>query len=73
MALTEEERTEKIAQLKALEQAISTGALRIEYADKRIEYKHNDQILQAIALLKNELGLLPRKRSRRQAIFDRGL
>ena len=60
------------AQLDALIAAIASGATKVEYADKTIEYRS----LAEMRSLKNEmeicLGLAKKKGGRRVAIFSSG-
>lgn len=60
------------AQLDKLEEAIATGALEVEYGDKRVRYRSMAEMLQARELMARALG--KRKKSdRRYAEFHKGL
>ncbi len=59
-----------------LKEAIATGALRVEYADKRIEYRSLDDMLRTLALMEKDLGLIDTKKNnggRVVGIFNKGL
>ena len=43
-------------QLIALEQALASGALTVEYADRRITYRSIDDLKKAIQVVKAELN-----------------
>jgi len=42
-----------------LEAAIGQGALKVEYADKRVTYRSLDEMMRILKLMKADLGLLP--------------
>lgn len=50
MAFTEE-------QLEAIEAAIASGTLIVQYSDKRVEYRSFDDLLRARNLIREALGL----------------
>jgi len=43
--------------LNKLKDAIATGAKRVKYADKEVEYKSFDDMVKAKNLIESELGL----------------
>lgn len=45
------------SQLEALEIAISSGTLTVEYSDKRVTYQDLDAMLKLRAIMRQELGL----------------
>lgn len=69
MALTTED---KQSLLDALEKSIFEGVLRVEYGDKKVEYRSLNEMIRTRDLLKGELGLLTRPR-RTYASFSKGL
>ncbi len=46
--------------LKAIEQAIASGALRVEYNDRTVIYRSMDELLKAREVIKRALGLTKR-------------
>lgn len=49
--------------LIALEQAIATGARKVKYSDKEVEYRSLDEMYQILNDMKQELGVgKPRRR-----------
>ena len=62
-------------QYDTLKNAIAEGALRVEYADKRIEYRSLDQMERLLATMATELGLTPAKQKgyRRVGTFSKGV
>lgn len=44
-------------QLDALEEAIAQGALIVRYADKQVQYRSLDEMLQLRDMIRQELGL----------------
>lgn len=44
-------------QLDALEEAIAQGALIVRYADKSVQYRSLDEMLQLRDMIRQELGL----------------
>ncbi len=61
--------------LVVLEKAISTGATKVKYADKEVEYRSLEEMFQIREQIKDELGLngtSPNK-GRRFASFNKGL
>lgn len=49
MAFTQED-------IDELKKAIASGALKVEYADKKIEYKSNTQMFEALRLMEKEVN-----------------
>lgn len=61
-------------QYDTLKAAIAQGALRVEYADKRIEYKSDTEMRRLLEEMEVDLGLVPVKNgSRRVGSFSKGL
>jgi hypothetical protein len=46
-----------LARSEQLEEAIGTGALEVQYTDKRVKYRSLDEMIKAFTLMKRELGL----------------
>lgn len=65
MAWTESDLTE-------LESAIKSGARRVKYADKEVEYRDLSEMLQVRNMMRKELGVAA-GRQRVYASFDKGL
>ena len=62
------------AQLAALEEAIAQGALVVQYADKRVEYRSLDDMQRIRRQMRLDLGLdTPGSGHRRYARHDKGL
>lgn len=60
-------------QLAALEAAIAQGALVVEYADKRVEYRSLNEMLKIRDLMRESLCPDTGKGNRRFAVFSKGL
>lgn len=60
-------------QYTALAAAIAQGALRVEYADKRVEYRSLTEMMQILNMMKTDLGLTDVNSGRRYASFSKGL
>ena len=58
-----------------LKSAIASGALRVEYGDKKIEYRTFDDMLKTLALMESDLGLNNKNSNNGRTIgnFSRGL
>ncbi len=60
--------------LALLERAVAQGALRVEYGDKKIEYRSLDDMYRLIDTIRRDLGLVNVGNSgRKYAQFDKGL
>lgn len=59
--------------MQALDNAIAQGALIVEYADKRVQYRSLDEMLRVRRLMAEELGLNKPARSRKYGEFNKGL
>jgi len=59
----------------ALKAAIALGALRVEYADKRIEYRSLNDMQRLLAQMADDLGMNANTGNRRRRIgnFTKGL
>lgn len=57
--------------LDAIKAAIALGALRVDYGDKRVDYRSLDDMIRTQQLIEQELGLSPAKPSRRYGSFWR--
>lgn len=66
--MTNEEKQQK---LDALESAIFEGVLRIEYSDKKIEYRSLNEMIRVRDMLKSSLGQSVPKRV--YSTFGKGL
>lgn len=69
MALTTEE---KQTLYDNLERAIYEGALKVEYGDKKVEYRSLNEMVRARDILRADLGLTQQPR-RTLASFSKGL
>lgn len=59
--------------LNAIKEAIATGAKRVKYADKEIEYRSLDEMLKAKQLIEDELGLNAGRKNHSYPTFSKGL
>jgi len=59
--------------LTALESAIKTGARKVKYADKEVEYRDLDEMERIRKLIKAELGINTPARERFFAKHSKGL
>lgn len=62
-----------IEQHDALEAAIAQGALRVEYGDKKVQYRSLDDMIRILNLMKSQLGLLSPTGGRKYADFSNGI
>ena len=62
-----------IEQHDALEEAIATGARRVKYEDKEVEYPSMDRMRNLLAEMKRHLGLAPKVVKRRVGHTRSGL
>jgi hypothetical protein len=62
-----------IEQYNALVEGISTGALRVKYGDKEVEYRSLNDMLLIKAKMEVELGLVQRRSRRLLTSFTKGL
>lgn len=58
-------------QLEALDAAIAEGTLKVEYGDKKVEYRSLNEMLKIRNLIAAELGTAAPRRT--YASFDKGL
>jgi hypothetical protein len=56
-----------------LKKAIAQGVRKVEYADKKVEYKSNAEMFQALRMMQDDLGLIPENGGRANGIFEKGL
>jgi hypothetical protein len=56
-----------------LEKAIAQGTLRVQYADKLIEYRSLNDMLRTLDIIRKELGVAPKNGGRKFADFNKGL
>ena len=61
------------ADVDALESAIYSGVLEVEYTDKRIRYRSMKDMLTALAMMKNSINGTVGKSVRLYDRFDKGL
>lgn len=59
--------------LQALEEAIATGALEVQYTDKRVKYRSLAEMKQIRSMMKRELGLTDTSKRRKTAVVGKGL
>lgn len=59
--------------LKAINEAIAQGALRVQYGDKLIEYRRLDDMFAVRRAIMSDLGLLGKGSGRRYGDFNKGL
>lgn len=62
-----------IEQHDALEAAIGQGALKVEYGDKRVQYRSLDEMIRILNLMKSQLGLLTPNGGRKLASYSSGI
>jgi len=62
-----------VAQYEALTEAIAQGALRVEYGDKRVEYRSLSDMLALKKAMENELFPEKRNNGRTYASFTKGI
>lgn len=60
-------------QYDTLQAAIAQGALKVEYGDKKVEYRSLKDMLELLNIMGNDLGLVPARSGRRYATFSKGL
>ena len=58
-------------QYQALTAAIATGALKVDYGDKKVEYRSLDAMLSLQNIMAKDLGLITDAGQRRIADFKR--
>ena len=61
------------ADLTALNEAIATGALEVQYTDKRVKYRSLAEMIQLRNLMRRELGLDDSTKRRKTAVVGKGL
>ncbi len=59
--------------LTALDEAIATGALEVQYTDKRVKYRSLNEMIKLRNLMKRELGLNDSSKRRKTAVTGKGL
>lgn len=59
--------------LQAIDEAIATGALEVQYTDKRVRYRSLAEMMQARDFIKRELGLKDTSKRRKTAVTGKGL
>ena len=59
--------------LTALDEAIASGALEVQYTDKRVKYRSIDDMIKVRNLIKKELGLTDTSKRRKTAVTGKGL
>lgn len=60
-------------QLAAVEEAIATGALRVKYIDREIQYQSTSELLRLRDRMRIALGLADPTQSRKYGSFSKGL
>lgn len=58
--------------LTALEDAIKSGALRVKYTDKEVEYRSLDEMIRIREMIRKELGLVTNVDRRKVASTSKG-
>lgn len=59
--------------LAILEKAIAQGTLRVQYADKLIEYRSLNDMLRTLDLIRKDLGIVSKNAGRKYAEHSKGL
>ncbi len=59
--------------LEKLEKAIAQGTLRVQYADKLIEYRTLSDMLRTRDLMRKDLGIITKNSGRKWAEHSKGL
>lgn len=62
-----------LEQLQAIEEAIASGATRVKYVDREVQYASMSDLLRLRDRIRVELGLADPRRNRRYAITSKGL
>ncbi|WVR18329.1 hypothetical protein y223_00049 [Bordetella phage PY223] len=62
-----------IEQLAAVEEAIASGATRVKYVDREVQYNSLSDLLRLRDKMRVELGLADASRNRRYGAFSKGL
>lgn len=58
--------------LNALDEAIATGALEVQYTDKRIRYRSLEEMLKLRSYMERRLGLSDSSKRRKTAVTGKG-
>lgn len=61
------------ADLTAIEEAISTGALEVQYTDKRVRYRSLNDLLTLRDIMRRDLGLDTKRLRKKVAVTSKGL
>lgn len=59
--------------IATLEKAIAQGTLRVQYADKLIEYRTLNDMLRTLDIMRKDLGVAPKNAGRKFAEHSKGL
>lgn len=59
--------------LATLEEAISSGALEVQYTDKKVKYRSLDEMIRIRDLMKRDLGQKDFSKRRKTAVVGKGL
>lgn len=59
--------------LASLDEAIATGALEVQYTDKRVKYRSLSEMMKLRDLMKRELGQKDTSKRRKTAVTGKGL
>lgn len=66
-----------LEQYNTLKAAVAQGALMVQYADKRVQYRSLDEMLSILKMMEAELGIgsgaVTFQGTRRVAQFDKGI
>lgn len=62
-----------LEQLNDVEEAIASGATRVHYADRDVQFNSLSDLLRLRDKMRAELGLADTSRNRRYATFSKGL
>lgn len=61
-----------LAQLTALEDAISQGALRVKFSDREVQYRSLEEMIRLRDLMRKELGVASAPSKRIVMVYDKG-
>ena len=59
--------------ISTLEKAIAQGTLRVQYADKLIEYRTLDDMIRTLNMMRKDLGVILPNAGRKFGDFTKGL
>lgn len=59
--------------LNAINEAIASGALEVQYTDKRVKYRSLEDMIKVRNMIRQELGLTDNSKRRKTAVTGKGL